>query len=68
MNTLVDELDRVLLNYHDCEAHNIAGVLLSRFTLLMTMDPSVGKELLKYVWEQLDIIEQANPGSMLGDL
>jgi hypothetical protein len=32
------------------------------------MDPSVGKELLKYVWEQLDVIEQANPGSMLGDL
>ena len=64
MNTLVDQLDAVLLQYQDCEAHNVAGVLLSRFTLLMTMDPGVGKELVKYVWEQLDIIEQADPGSM----
>jgi hypothetical protein len=25
----------------------------------------VGKHLLKFVWEQLDAIEQANPGSMI---
>lgn len=65
MNTLVDQLDRVITQYHDCEAHNIAGVLLSRFTLLMTMDPGVGKELVKYVWEKLDEIEQADPGGMM---
>lgn len=65
MNKLVDDLDRVIVQYHDCEEHNIAGVLLSRFTLLMTMDPSVGKELVKYVWEKLDEIEQANPGGMI---
>jgi hypothetical protein len=65
MNTLVDELDQVIVKYHDCQAHNIAGVLLSRVTLLMTMDPSVGKELVKYVWEKLDEIEQADPSNML---
>ena len=65
MNNLVDELDRVIINYSDCEAHNVAGVLLSRFTLLMTMDPSVGKELVKYVWERLDEIEQADPNNMI---
>lgn len=65
MNKLVDDLDRVIVQYHDCEAHNIAGVLLSRFTLLMTMDPGVGKELVKYVWEKLDEIEQADPGGMI---
>ena len=45
--------------------HNISAILLSRVTLLMTMDPTTGKGLLKYVWEQLDAIEQADPGSMI---
>ena len=58
-------LDAVILQFEDFEAHNIAGILLSRVTLLMTMDPSVGKELVKYVWTQLDTIEQANPGGMI---
>jgi hypothetical protein len=65
LEELVVELDRVIAQFQDFEAHSLAGVLLSRVTLLMTMDPSVGKHLLKYVWEQLDAIEQANPGSMI---
>lgn len=58
-------LDEVIKQFEDFEAHNIAGILLSRVTLLMTMDPAVGKELLKYVWQQLDTIESANPGGMI---
>jgi len=62
----IDELDKVIHKYEGIfAAHNVAGMLLSRVTLLMTMDPAVGKQLLKYVWEQLDEIEQANPGSMI---
>ena len=64
LEQLVEELDQVIARHPDFGAHNIAGVLLSRVTLLMTMDPSVGKHLVKYVWEQLDTIEQANPGNM----
>ena len=62
---LVEELDQVIARHPDFGAHNIAGVLLSRVTLLMTMDPGVGKHLVKYVWEQLDAIESADPGSMI---
>ena len=65
LEQLVNDLDLVIARYPAFGAHNIAGVLLSRVTLLMTMDPSVGKHLVKYVWEQLDTIEQANPGSMI---
>ena len=65
MESMVSQLDDVIKQFPDCEAHNIAGVLLSRVTLLLTMDPSVGKHLLQYVWQQLDEIEQADPGSML---
>jgi hypothetical protein len=62
----IKDLDSVILKYEGIfQSHNIAGMLLSRVTLLMTMDPAVGKELLKYVWEQLDAIEQADPGSMI---
>lgn len=65
LNTLIDQLDTVLLQYNHCPAHEVAGALLSRITLLMTMDPSVGKHMLKFVWEKLDEIEQANPGGMI---
>ena len=65
LEELVRALDDVIHQFQDFEAHNIAGVLLSRVTLLMTMDPGVGKHLCKYVWEQLDAIEQADPGSMI---
>lgn len=62
----IDDLDKVVFKYEDkFEAHNLAGMLLSRVTLLCTMDPGVGKQLLKYVWEQLDEIEQSDPGSMI---
>jgi len=65
LDTLINQLDAVLLQYNHCPAHEVAGALLSRITLLMTMDPSVGKHMLKFVWEKLDEIEQANPGNMI---
>ena len=65
MDSLVNKLDKVILEYSDCAPHDIAGVILSRFTLLMTMDPATGKGLVKYVWEKLDEIEQADPSNFL---
>jgi hypothetical protein len=65
LEALVHELDEVIFKYQEEFApHNIAGVLLSRVTLLMTMDPETGKSLMKYCWEKLDEIQQANPGDM----
>ena len=66
LDTLINQLDSVLTQYTHCPAHEVAGALLSRITLLMTLDPSVGKGMLKYVWEKLDEIEQADPNSMIG--
>jgi hypothetical protein len=65
MVEFVNEIDRVIVNYPEVEPHNIAAMLLSRVTLLCTMDPAVGKGLVKYVWEQLDAIEQADPGNFI---
>jgi len=65
LEELVAKLDEVIQQFPDMEPHNISAILLSRITLLMTMDPATGKELLKYVWTQLDEIEQADPGSMI---
>lgn len=65
MESMVAKLDAVIMEYQDCEAHNIAGVLLSRVTLLMTMDPETGKGLVRYVWEKLDEIQQSDPSSFL---
>lgn len=65
IDQMVDDIDQVIFARPGWAAHNLAGVLLSRVTLLMTMDPAVGKELVKYVWEKLDEIEQADPGNML---
>jgi hypothetical protein len=65
LDELIDQLDTVLMQYSHCQPHEVAGALLSRITLLMTMDPSVGKHMLKFVWEKLDEIEQANPGGMI---
>ena len=65
LDELVAKLDAVIEQSPDMMPHNISAILLSRVTLLMTMDPAVGKQLLKYVWEQLDEIEQADPGSMI---
>lgn len=62
---LVNRIDDVIQQFPDMGSHNIAGVLLSRVTLLMTMEPGIGKGLVQYVWEKLDEIEQANPGGMI---
>jgi len=62
----VEDLDAVIVKYqHVFPPHNISGILLSRITLLMSTDPSVGKELLKFVWNKLDELEQSNPGQYL---
>ena len=62
----VNELDNLIIKWQDkYPPHNISGILLSRITLLMTSDPSVGKEFLKYVWTQLDELEQSDPGQYL---
>jgi hypothetical protein len=63
---LINDLDQVILKYQeDFQAHNVAGILLSRVTLLMSTDPAVGKELLKFVWNKLDELEQSDPGQYL---
>ena len=63
---LVNELDEVILRYQsEIAAHSLAGVLLSRVTLLCASDPATGKGLLKFVWEKLDELEQSNPNSFL---
>jgi hypothetical protein len=62
----INELDNVILKYQDkFQAHNLAGMMLSRITLLMSTDPATGKGLLKFVWEKLDELEQSNPGQFL---
>lgn len=66
LEELVNDLDEVILKYQeDFQAHNVAGILLSRVTLLMSTDPAVGKELLKFVWNKLDELEQSDPGQYL---
>jgi hypothetical protein len=68
INTLIEELDSVIHGYGDVlNAIDVAGVLLSRVTLLCTMHPEIGKGLVRFVWEKLDEIEQANPGGMIDD-
>jgi len=68
INSLVDEIDIVIKGFEGpLNAVDVAGVLLSRVTLLMTMHPEIGKGLVRYVWEKLDEIEQANPGGMIDD-
>ena len=65
MEQMVEEIDAVIKQYPQCAAHELAGVLLSRVTLLMTMDPETGKGLMRYVWEKLDEIQQSDPGNMI---
>jgi len=65
LEEFIAELDNIIVKYPDMAPHNISALLLSRVTLLMTMDPPTGKALVKYVWEQLDEIEQSNPGQYL---
>jgi hypothetical protein len=62
----VNDLDTIIAKYqHVFPPHNTAGILLSRITLLMVDDPVTGKELLKFVWNKLDELEQSNPGQYL---
>ena len=62
----INELDDLVVKWRDCyEDHHIAGILLSRITLLMSNDTAVGKELLKFVWNKLDELEQSNPEQYL---
>jgi hypothetical protein len=66
IESFINDLDMIIVKYQDrFEAHNLSGMLLSRITLLMSTDPSVGKELLKFVWNKLDELEQSNPGQYL---
>lgn len=68
IDTLIEELDSVIHGYGDVlNAIDVAGVFLSRVTLLCTMHPEIGKGLVRFVWEKLDEIEQANPGGMIDD-
>jgi hypothetical protein len=63
---LGDRVDSLIMEYTDeLEAYEVAGMMLGRVIALMTMEPDVGKHMLKYTWEQLDIIEQARPGDMI---
>lgn len=62
---MVYDLDSVINKYMEFEPHNIAGVLLSRVVLLMQDNPVIGKDLVRYVWEKLDEIDQGDIGNML---
>jgi hypothetical protein len=66
IESFISELDELIVKYQDVfAAHNVSGMLLSRVTLLMSTDPAIGKELLKFVWNKLDELEQSNPGQYL---
>jgi hypothetical protein len=65
LEEFVEKLDKVIEQFPEMAPHSITAILLSRVTLLSVMDPATGKGLLKHVWEQLDEIEQADPGSMI---
>jgi len=59
-------LDDLIMEQQDnFSAHELSGMMLSRITLLMSNDLTVGKELLKFVWDKLDELEQSNPGQFL---
>lgn len=62
LHDIVDAIDEILHEYKEIGAHNLAGILLSRVVLLTEHDPALGKDLVRYVWERLDQMEQDNPG------
>lgn len=63
VNKLVSVFDQIIGDaLEDMEAPNVAAVMLSRVTHLLASCPDIGKELVRTVWEQLDEIEQDNPG------
>lgn len=62
LHDIVDAIDEILHEYKHLGAHNLAGILLSRVVLLTEHEPALGKDLVRYVWERLDAIEQDRPG------
>ena len=48
LEELVAKLDEVIQQFPDMAPHNISAILLSRVTLLMTIDPATGKEPVSY--------------------
>jgi hypothetical protein len=66
IDALVEDMDSLIRQYEGMlNAIDVTGVLLSRVTLLCTQHPEIGKGLVRFVWEKLDEIEQANPGGMI---
>jgi hypothetical protein len=66
IEALVEDMDTLIRQYEGMlNAVDVSGVLLSRVTLLCTLYPEIGKGLVRFVWEKLDEIEQANPGGMI---
>ena len=61
LSELVEAIDDLLADHMHMGAHNLAGVLLSRVVLLTEHDPQLGKDLVRYVWERIDGIEQNGP-------
>ena len=55
------ELDTIIAQ-STFEPHIIAAMLLSRVTHLTSDDPATGKQLVQYVYNQLDQIEQGTQG------
>ena len=63
MEQFIDDLDQVIAKWAATfEPHIQASMLLSRVTHLVSEDPVTGKALVKYVWEQLDLIDQGTQG------
>ena len=60
---IVDAIDDLLEKYvPTIGPTNLCSILLSRAVLLTQHEPALGKDLLRYVWERLDQIEQDRPG------
>jgi hypothetical protein len=57
----LEQLDTIIAN-SKFEPHIIAAMLLSRVTHLTSEDPTVGKQLVQYVLDQLDQIERGTKG------
>jgi hypothetical protein len=53
----LEQLDTIIAQ-SSFEPHVIAAMLLSRVTHLTSPDPTVGKQLVQYVLDQLDEIER----------
>lgn len=65
IDELVARMDVLLLEYEHLGAHRVSGAILSRVILMLTLEPEVGKGLMKWCWERFDEIEEGDPGSWL---